>query len=131
MTTTDLPSGLIYLASPYSHPDPEVRLYRARMAAQATTALIRQGLVVHSPIAHSVGLLQLTNVDLGHEFAAWERQDLGVIAAATSIVVLMLPGWERSVGIRRELDFARRRGLMPFYLDPKTMDVSTELEVAA
>ena len=44
---------MIYLASPYTHHDPEVRLERYRAVCRAAAGLIRQGRVVFSPIAHS------------------------------------------------------------------------------
>jgi len=42
---------LIYLASPYSHPDPSVRQERYEAACKATAAMMRQGYHVYSPIA--------------------------------------------------------------------------------
>ena len=47
------------------------------------------------------------------------------------MVVLKLSGWERSLGVADEIAYAKSLGVPVFHLDPKTMDVSTELEVAA
>ncbi len=44
---------MIYLASPYSHPDAVVREYRFRAACQAAASVMRSGQHVFSPIAHS------------------------------------------------------------------------------
>ncbi len=43
---------MIYLASPYSHPDPAVREQRFRAACRAAAELIRAGHVVISPVVH-------------------------------------------------------------------------------
>ena len=45
--------GLIYLASPYSHPDFVVRQRRFDADCQATATMVRAGLIVFSPIAYS------------------------------------------------------------------------------
>ena len=44
---------MIYLASPYSHPDAVVREQRFRDVCLAAARLIRAGQIVFSPIAHS------------------------------------------------------------------------------
>ncbi len=44
---------MIYLASPYSHPDARVRQRRFEEACQAAAAITRAGLSVFSPISHS------------------------------------------------------------------------------
>jgi hypothetical protein len=41
---------VIYLVSPYSHPDPLVREERFQAACEATADLIRSGAIVYSPI---------------------------------------------------------------------------------
>ena len=43
---------MIYLASPYSHPDHAIREQRYRAACRAATSLIRSGTVVYAPIVH-------------------------------------------------------------------------------
>ena len=49
---------MIYLASPYSHPDPAVRKERFHAACQARAELIRAGWIVFSPIVHSHPLVE-------------------------------------------------------------------------
>lgn len=44
---------MIYLASPYTHSDVHVREWRFREACRAAAALLRAGITVFSPIAHS------------------------------------------------------------------------------
>jgi hypothetical protein len=43
---------MIYLASPYSHPDPAVREARFREACRAAAKLMRLGQPAFSPIVH-------------------------------------------------------------------------------
>lgn len=102
--------NLIYLASPYSHPSVTVREDRFERVCRAAGELMRLGYMVFSPIAHSHAIGKLC--DLPKDWAFWERQDTAILARCTSMIVLMLDGWEQSVGIQAEVEFAQRR-LMP------------------
>jgi len=76
---------MIYLASPYTHADPAVQQKRFEDAARAAATILREGRLVFSPIVH------------GHPI---ERCD--------KLVVLKLPGWSESRGIKAEVDIAAR-----------------------
>jgi Domain of unknown function (DUF1937). len=54
---------MIYLASPYSHPDPLVREARFDAACRAMADLVHAGQIVFSPIVHGhpLGALQLAD----------------------------------------------------------------------
>ena len=107
---------MIYLASPYSHPDPAVREDRFRAACLAAAALLRQGHAVFSPIAHSHCVA--TVGDLDPSWALWRAGDLRLLEACDELVVLRLDGWDRSVGVTEEVAYARSRGTPVAYLDP-------------
>ena len=101
--------GITYLASPYSHPDPEVRQDRFERAVVAAGKLMRRGRTVFCPIAHSHDI----GIYLGEEssFEFWMRQDLPILRHCAELVVLMLPGWRDSRGVRREIDTAYAIGI--------------------
>jgi nucleoside 2-deoxyribosyltransferase len=105
---------VIYLASPYSHPDAGVREQRFRDACQAAAALLRAGHAVFSPIAHSHPLVE-HGIPTGWSF--WEGQDRKLLACCDEVVVLMLDGWDRSVGVREEIRIAREMGKPVRFLD--------------
>ena len=44
--------------------------------------------------------------------------DLGVLAACEKLLILKMEGWELSNGVRREILFAREKGLLIEELDP-------------
>ena len=98
---------MIYLASPYSHPDPAVREQRFRAACRATAAQLRAGAVVFSPIVHSHPLVEF---GLPTAWSAWERIDRVYLERCDEVVVLMLDGWEESAGVRAEVGIARGLG---------------------
>ena len=99
---------LIYLASPYSHPDRVVRKWRYRMACQGTARLLEAGHLVYSPIVHSH---PLTRFRLPADWDYWRRLDEEMLRRCDALAVLRLPGWEQSVGVQAELALARELGL--------------------
>jgi nucleoside 2-deoxyribosyltransferase len=106
---------MIYLASPYSHPDPRVREHRFRAACQAAASMPCDGSIVFSPIVHSHPLVAF---GLPTAWSAWERIDRAYLERCDEVVVLMLDGWEASVGVRAEIDIARALGKPVRFLAP-------------
>lgn len=94
---------LVYLASPYTHPDLAVRIARFDAAALAAAEIIKAGLNVFSPIVHSHPLVPH---GLNGDWKTWEAIDHDWIARCDEVWVLELRGWERSVGVRAEIEFA-------------------------
>ena len=100
--------GYIYLASPYSDPDPKVRHDRFLRVCAEAARIIRAGYVVFSPIAHSHPIALSGNLGLG--FCHWEHQAKVMVARADEVWVLMLDGWERSKGVAAEVALAEAFG---------------------
>lgn len=97
-----------YLAVPYTDPDPLVREYRAWCANERAAELLRRGEMVLSPIAHSHGLALQCGLPKDIEF--WWPWNKRGIKASICLEVLVLDGWEDSVGVRREVAYARDTG---------------------
>jgi nucleoside 2-deoxyribosyltransferase len=106
---------MIYLASPYSHTDPGVREERFRAACRATAALLRAGEVVFSPIVHSHALVEFA---LPTAWAFWEFIDRAHLERCDEVVVLMLDGWQESIGVGAEIGIARALGKPVRFLAP-------------
>lgn len=109
---------MIYLASPYSHPNPAVRRQRFQSACAATATLIDSGHVVYSPIVHCH---PLTDYNLPGEFGFWRRHNQELLEKCDVLVVLMLPGWQDSEGIAGEVQLARELGLPIDYWEPSVL----------
>jgi nucleoside 2-deoxyribosyltransferase len=107
---------MIYLASPYSHPDPAIREQRFQAACRAAASLIRAGEPVFSPIAHSH---PIAAYGLPTDWAFWERDARLHLTASTEVVVLTLDGWRASVGVASEIAIARELGKPVRYLSPE------------
>ena len=108
---------LIYLASPYSHPDPTVRNARYHAACVTTAALIQRGYPVFSPIVHSHVLH--TEHGLGGSWETWAKIDRALIGASSDVWVLCLDGWRESRGVKAEIEQARAEGLGLALIDEK------------
>jgi hypothetical protein len=108
---------MIYLASPYQHPDPRVRRRRFEAACQAAAKLMLRGEVVFSPIAHSHNIARYLPPK-GLDF--WLNHDLPILRICNRLVVLCLSGWESSEGIEREIGEAEAKmyGMPVEYMDP-------------
>lgn len=100
---------MIYLATPYSDPDPAVMEARFDAACCIAGALMAQGEVVFSPIAHSHPIAVRCNLPRGYPF--WEMQAREMIAHASKVLVVKIPGWEQSKGITGEIAIALELGV--------------------
>ena len=116
---------MLYLASPYSHPDPTARQWRFEAACKATAAMLRAGFNTYSPIAHS-HVVAAHGLD-GMDHAFWMHVDQPYVDWCAAVVVLMLPGWRESKGVAAEIEIARKAGKPITYICPATVgvDVST------
>lgn len=107
---------MIYLASPYSHPDPAIRQARHDAVCRYAAKLMRVGLVVFSPIAHSHAIAMIENLPVTWEF--WRKQDEHMLDLASILLVLCLDGWQESVGVQAEIAYAHRRGIEVHLCEP-------------
>jgi Domain of unknown function (DUF1937) len=98
---------VIYLACPYSHPDPAIREARFQAACRAAANLLFAGEVAFAPVVYGHPLVEL-GVPVDWNF--WSRLDHAIIERSDSVHVLALPGWDMSVGVRQEVLFARSLG---------------------
>jgi hypothetical protein len=106
---------MIYLASPYTHKDPDVAQRRYELVTKVAGWLMRPDChlgryVVFSPITHSHPVAEL---DAGPYFdwAFWKYQDFELIRRCDEFWILRIPGWRESTGVTDELEFATNLGM--------------------
>jgi hypothetical protein len=104
---------MIYLASPYSHPDPSIREARFKAACGAAAAIIRSGQHVFSPIAHSH---PIAAYGLPTDWSYWEKAARAHLKTSAEVVVLTLDGWQESLGVAAEVCIATELGIPVRYL---------------
>jgi len=106
---------MIYLASPYSHPDPNVRERRFWAACYAAAELLEDGEIVFSPIAHGHAI---GTCGLPEDWRYWQRYDCEYLSRCDEVVVLRLENWHTSKGVRAEIRLAQKLGIPVRYIDP-------------
>jgi Domain of unknown function (DUF1937) len=116
---------LVYLACPYSDPDPAVREERFRAVNRAAGILMRAGLYIFSPISHTHPIAMEAGLPLGFDY--WRGYDEAILSVCKALIILELPGYGQSVGVRAERDLAQDKGIPIFYSQP---DFGALLETA-
>ena len=108
---------MIYLASPYSHHDPEMMHARYLWVEEACARLFNRGLFVFSPIIHCHEMSRRHK--LKNDFAFWRKYNEHMIGKADALAILTLNGWEDSKGVQGEIDFwTGLHSTFPIRLDP-------------
>lgn len=115
----------IYIASPYSHPSKLIMYERCHQITCIGARLTKiYGYAFILPILTSVQLQQVEDFD--HTFNQWRTIDLTFIMRVDEVWVVMLPGWEESIGVTAEIDFAIKNNIPVKFLDPKTLKFKQE-----
>jgi hypothetical protein len=100
---------MIYLASPYTHPDREVKLRRVAQTEEAMASFHAQNIVVYSPIVHWHYVAE--RLGLATDHVPWLVQNEGMMRASREIGLLRIDGWKESRGMRHEWQFAQKHGI--------------------
>lgn len=115
---------MIYLACPYSHPDPAVREARFQAACRAAADRLIAGEVAFTPVVYGHPLVAMDTLGVPGDWSFWSRLDRAMIERCDAVHVLALPGWDTSVGVRQEVLLARSLG------KPVTFVTSTKAALA-
>lgn len=99
--------AFIYLASPYTSPDPDLVESRFLAAERYVANYLSTDVWVYSPIVHCHELAKRHS--LPKDFDFWIQYNFAMLEKAGALFVLQLPGWETSKGVSAEIEFARKR----------------------
>jgi len=104
-----------YLANPYTHSDPLVMAQRAEAVDRAAARLLKLGIMTYPPIALNC---RWTNYekDFPHTWSYWQNFDKNFLERCDGLIVLMLDGWDRSVGVKSEIEYAKELGMPIEYI---------------
>jgi hypothetical protein len=103
-----LKTGLVYMASPYSDPDPAVMHERFAAACRNAARFMRLGVKLFSPIAHFHPIAQF---GLPKNWAFWQEYDRVILGHCDGMLVLLLPGVEDSKSLAAEIAIAKQMGM--------------------
>ena len=119
---------LAYLASPYSHIDPEIRHFRYQYTVVAVAHLLHEGIFVYSPILHNHPVACFNGSGRGMGF--WMPFDFAILGRCSKLVVLTLDGWADSEGVTIERHRALKLGIPIEYMTPVPIpDEFTDFQV--
>ncbi len=108
-------SKLIYLASPYSHPEDSVRHENYLIVTKIAADLVSRGHVAISPITYGHMLLEHAKMPTDWEF--WENFCITLLEKCEKIIVCNnMVGWDKSRGVAAEIEFAKNNGIEIEYL---------------
>jgi hypothetical protein len=107
---------MIYLASPYSHPEASVREYRFRRICAIAGKLMEEGNVIFCPIAmgHPIACAHPT---LPTDWEYWKLFGTEFLHASEKLIVAKMNGWESSAGVTGEIAIANEIGIPVEYME--------------
>jgi len=120
-----MPKTLTYLASPYTHENHEVEEARFREVCRAGSHFISHGLIVFVPIAMSHPIREACP-DVGGDWETWSHQDYAFLDCSKQVYVLTLDGWQDSVGVTAEIQYAWKEGIPVYLVDSLTYEVKKD-----
>lgn len=110
---------LYYLASPYSHDDPDIREERYLVVQKAAIDLMMENVWAFSPITYNHPMLPIRQFPTSFDF--WEEYDKAFIDHSTGLIVLMMDGWKESIGVTEEIRYAEELGIPVYYIEPENV----------
>ena len=116
---SDIPEApLIYLAAPFSHPNPGISRRRLDEVNRYAVNLLSSGALVFSPLSHGAPLV---SPDIPNH--VWYELGLRIMEGCDELYLLALEGWEDSEGVRLELECAWELDIPVCVVDPDTYDI--------
>lgn len=109
---------LVYVASPYSNPDFNIRRNRYVIVSnwvKETTGKYMDN-VYYSPIYYYYRIAH--SLRLADDAAFWQKHDILMMQKAERMIVLTMPGWDKSVGVKFEIDFMKKAKKPIKYISP-------------
>jgi hypothetical protein len=108
---------LVYLATPYTGFKGS-REEAFNLACIAAADLMDKGYKVFSPIAHSHSI-EVEAAWTPRTGDWWLEQDFAILKHCEALFVYLLPGWDTSYGVAKEIEFAKIHNIPITYLEYK------------
>ncbi len=106
---------MIYIAAPYSYKDKQVVEHRVKTVCEYSAKLLEGEISCISPITTGTGIL--LHADLPTDFEFWKRLSYDLLKVSDEVHILMLDGWEESIGVKAEIEFAMAFGKTIKYIE--------------
>jgi hypothetical protein len=106
----------VYMGQPYSDPDYAIREGRYNKAMAFVGKAMKSGVTIYSPIIHFHNLSKYHSLPTDAEF--WEHHNYNMLSKSVALWVLELDGWEKSVGLSKEMGWAQELNLSIEHFQP-------------
>lgn len=107
--------GFWYFGHPYSDHKPELRTMRHSLGLQVNAKLQSMGVFVYNAINSTHEYAARFGYNYTHE--SWIELNHTFIDASCGMLVLGLPGWLESRGLREEMEYCATIGKPVYFLD--------------
>lgn len=103
-----------YLAAPYSHPDPAVVEDRISRLCRVDAKLMKAGIYTVSPLLkHFIVNYESLPADWNY----WQGYSRALLLQVDQLIVVLLDGWQESVGVQAEIELAHALDIPVVYAD--------------
>jgi Domain of unknown function (DUF1937) len=122
---------IIYIAGPYSNNAPadvklnasmEKRVARFNAVTEVARCLIEKGELIYSPLTMTHPIDIRMKQDPGSAF--WVTFDEAFMKHCGRILVLKLPGWNESSGVKREIEFFKSKRIKIEWAEPSEYGIT-------
>lgn len=98
----------VYVAVPYTGCT-DFKMDEVFTVVNAVASLLLDKYIVFSPITHGHAIASSKKFKAGKTWKFWKEQCLPFIDMCDEVLVVCLPGWERSAGVAAEIHYASLR----------------------
>ncbi len=118
--------NIYYLAAPYSHSDKAIVEKRIETICKVDAMLMKKGIFTVSPLMkHFI----LPHADLPSDYSFWKNYSDALLVGVDGMIVIMIDGWDTSIGVAGELELAADLGIPIRYINENgEFDSSIESE---
>lgn len=102
-------TDLVFLSVPYTDSDPAVVERRVQLMLNVDAHLMRQGVFTISPVYKH--LLVQANLQVPGTWEYWRDYCKTLLQRCDRMIIIPLPGWTKSAGVRGEIDIADELGV--------------------
>ena len=108
--------GFWYLATPYSEYEAGIEEAFKEAAKIAGERFVKNGIPIFCPIAHGHPMTTEANIPVDR-YDIWLPQDQPFMDAAIGLIVVQMPGWKESRGVKYEIDVFTEAGKPVVYME--------------
>lgn len=112
---------MIYVATPYSHPELYTRVERYRSALAVVAELAKHRLNCYSPIVHWHHVNLEHKLDFGHH-ELWKWSDIPMMDLSVCGLFVKIQGWQTSKGMKHEETYMREKRKPVFWVYPDELE---------